>query len=87
MVELLSIFVCVGSACHLKGSYNVIHQLQQMIEERQLGDRVEVKAALCLGKCTSAVSARVNGGEVVTLSKENVRSFFENDVMKKLMGQ
>lgn len=83
---MLSIFVCVGSACHLKGSYNIINQLQQIIEEKQLGEKVIVKAALCLGKCTDAVSARVDGGEVVSLSNENVRSFFEKNVIKKLKG-
>lgn len=80
----MSIFVCVGSACHLKGSYNLINQLQQIIEERRLGDEVVVKAALCLGHCTNAVSARVNGGEVVSLSNENLAGFFEKNVMEKL---
>jgi NADH:ubiquinone oxidoreductase subunit E len=74
---MLSIYICVGSACHLKGSYNIIKLLQQIIEEKQLEDRVEIKAALCLGNCTNAVSARVDEGEVLSLSEENVRSFLK----------
>lgn len=81
---MVTIFVCVGSACHLKGSYNIINQLQQIIEEKKLGEEVIVKAALCLGNCTNAVSASIDNGEVVSLSKENVRSFFEKDVMGKM---
>ncbi len=81
---VVTIFVCVGSACHLKGSYNIINQLQQIIEDKNLGEEVAVKAALCLGNCMNAVSASIDGGEVVSLSNENVRSFFEKDVMEKL---
>lgn len=48
MDKLLSIFVCVGSACHLKGSNNIINRFQQIIEERQLGEKVVIKADIQL---------------------------------------
>lgn len=73
----MTIYVCVGSACHLKGSYNIINDLQKMIEEKKLGEKVTIKAALCLGKCTEAVSVKVDDNEVVSLSEKNVRCFFE----------
>lgn len=82
----MSIFVCVGSACHLRGSYNIINRLQQLIEDSHLEDRVEIKAALCLGKCTDAVSVRVGEGEVVSLSRENIDSFFKETVIGKVDG-
>ena len=36
--------VCIGSSCHLKGSYNVIQVFQKMIEENSLHDKVEFSA-------------------------------------------
>ena len=30
---MMVINVCIGSACHLKGSYNIVSELQEMIEE------------------------------------------------------
>ena len=33
--------VCVGSSCHLKGSYDVIQKLKEMIEENKLEDKIE----------------------------------------------
>lgn len=80
----MSIYVCVGSACHLKGSYNIINELQQLIEEKQLGEKVTVKAALCLGKCTKAVSVRIDDSEIISLSVENVRPYFEKLFQEKL---
>lgn len=80
----MTILVCVGSACHIKGSYNIIHQLQHIIEEKQLEEKVVVQAALCLGKCTKAVSVMVDNDEIISLSAEEVRDFFEKVVMEKL---
>jgi len=31
---MLEIKICVGSSCHLKGSYNVINEFQHLIEEK-----------------------------------------------------
>ncbi len=82
---MTDIYVCVGSACHLKGSYNIINQLQQLIEENQLGDRVEIKAALCLGNCTNAVSVRIGeDGGIISLSNDNIKSFFEKEILEKI---
>ena len=40
---MVNLSVCIGSACHIKGSYNMISMFQQMIEENQLHDKVELK--------------------------------------------
>ncbi len=81
----MNLYVCVGSACHLKGAYNIIGELQQIIDEKNMGHRVVIKAALCLGRCSTAVSVRVNEeGEIFSLSMDTVRSFFEDVIMKNL---
>lgn len=69
--------VCIGSACHLKGSYNVINKLQDIIKERKLEDKILVKAAFCLGKCTKAVAVRVDNDEVQSLNEAEVEMFLE----------
>ena len=45
---MVEVSVCIGSSCHLKGSYNVIQAFQQMIEENGLHDKVDFKATLCM---------------------------------------
>ncbi len=81
---MVTINVCIGSACHLKGAYNVIKNLQHIIEERQLIDKVIVKAAFCLGECTKAVSVRVDDDRVVSVGEETVKEFFEQYVVGRL---
>lgn len=69
--------VCIGSACHLKGSYNVINKLQDVIKEKALEEKITVKAAFCLGECTKAVSVKVDDYEVQSLREDGVETFID----------
>jgi len=81
---LITINICIGSACHLKGAYNVIKGLQKIIEERNLEDVVSVKAAFCLGECTESVSVKVDDDRVVSVSEKTVEEFFNDNVSRRL---
>lgn len=81
---MITINICVGSACHLKGSYKVINNLQRLIEENNMENKVEIKAAFCLGECTKAVSVRVDEGPVVSVSADTTGEFFNEYVVGRL---
>lgn len=81
---MMQLKVCIGSACHVKGSYNVINTFQQMIEQHGLFEQVELQAVFCLGHCTESVSVKINEGEVCSVSGATARSFFETEVLGKL---
>lgn len=81
---MVVISVCIGSACHVKGSYNVINTFQQIIEEKNLSDKVELKAVFCLGHCREAVSVKIDEGEVYSVSGLTARTFFESEIIPKL---
>lgn len=80
---MLTISVCIGSACHLKGSYNVITSLQELINHHRLKEKVEIKGAFCLGNCTQAVSVNFNE-KLFSVSTSNVGEFFTNEVLTHL---
>ena len=46
----MKITVCIGSSCHIKGSRQVGEQLQYLIKENNLGDKVELVGTFCIGK-------------------------------------
>lgn len=69
--------VCVGSACHVRGSYNVIDTLTNLIVEERLEDVVELKACFCLNNCLEGVSASIEGDDRVhSFSKDGVAEEF-----------
>jgi len=84
---MVTISICVGSACHLKGSYKVIEGLQKLIKENKVDQRVEIKGAFCIGRCTEGVSAMVNDEEFFSLNEKNVDSFFHETIMPGLVNE
>ena len=55
----MNVYVCVGSSCHLKGSYDIIMLMKDALRDRGLEEKVNLSAAFCLGKCTDGVSIKV----------------------------
>ena len=49
--KMIELSVCIGSSCHIKGSYNVIQTFQQMIEENNLHGQVDFKGTFCMKQC------------------------------------
>ncbi len=79
----MKITVCIGSSCHIKGSRQVVEQLQELVEKHQLQDKVELAGTFCMGKCQQGVCVTVDD-EFFSVSPETVQSFFEENVLKKL---
>ena len=77
----MKITVCIGSSCHIKGSRQVVEQLQYLIHENNLGDKVELGGTFCMGKCQQGVCVTVDG-ELYSVSPETAKSFFEEYILK-----
>ncbi|WP_144428539.1 (2Fe-2S) ferredoxin domain-containing protein [Defluviitalea phaphyphila] len=75
--------VCIGSACHLKGAYEVVSILEQLIKKNNLQDKIIVKGSFCLGNCTKAVSVRINN-KIYSVQPETVQDFFEKELRRKV---
>ena len=79
----MKITVCIGSSCHLKGSRQVVEQLQNLIARNDLGDKVELGATFCLGKCQQGVCVMVDE-ELHSVSPDTVEEFFNDAVKAKV---
>lgn len=79
--------ICIGSACHLKGSYQVIQTLKGLIESEHLEDRITLKSSFCLGACSGAVSVQINNDPVEAISPEETLSFYNTRIKGGLMDE
>lgn len=77
---MITITVCIGSSCHLGGSYDVVSKLKQLINENDLADKVDIQASFCFGKCTDGVCAKINDGPVFSINEDNVAEFFNEHI-------
>jgi NADH:ubiquinone oxidoreductase subunit E len=80
---MLKITVCIGSSCHIKGSRQVVEQLQYLIAENNLGEKVELGGTFCMGKCQQGVCVTVNDA-FHSVSPETVDEFFAKEVLAKV---
>ena len=80
----MKVFVCVGSSCHLKGSYHVLEAFQQAIAEHQLEDEVTLSAAFCLGYCRDGVSIKVDEEIVTGVTLDTFDGIFQERILRKL---
>ena len=79
----MKITVCIGSSCHIKGSRQVVEQLQYLVSEHKLGDKVELGGTFCMGKCQAGVCVNVDE-DFHSVTPETVESFFETQVAAKV---
>ncbi len=79
----MKITVCIGSSCHIKGSRSVVEQLQYLIEENDLGDKIELGGTFCMGNCQKGVCVNVDE-EFFSVTPDSVKEFFENNIKAKM---
>ena len=78
----MKVTVCIGSSCHIKGSRQVVEQLQSLIAEHNLGDKVALGGTFCLGNCQQGVCVTVDD-VFHSVSPETVNEFFSNEILGK----
>ena len=82
-MDKLTITICIGSSCHLKGSKQIIQKLESLIKETGVSDRVTLNGSFCIGECVKGVCVKLNE-TVFSLKPETTEEFFRNEVMGRL---
>ena len=79
----MKVTVCIGSSCHIKGSRQVVEQLQYLIGKNNLGDKVVLGGTFCMGKCQQGVCVTVDN-DFYSVTPETVAEFFEKNIKSKV---
>lgn len=79
----MEIKVCMGSACHIKGSPNIAKKLQALLKEKGLDGKVSLKGSFCMGPCDKGVVITVDGKVFYYISENNVEDFFYKEILKR----
>ena len=78
---MIELSVCIGTSCHLKGSYNALQTFLSLIEEYRLHDQIELKSTFCLKQCAYAGVGVVLQGESYRVMPDEASAFFRNTVL------
>lgn len=79
----MKITVCIGSSCHLKGSRQVVEQLQYLIAQHNLKEKIDLGGTFCMGNCQNGVSVTLDD-KLYSLSPDTTKDFFEKEVLPKV---
>ena len=80
----MKVTICIGSACHLKGSREIIQKMQQLVAANQVSDKVDLNGAFCSGNCVKEGVCVTVDGTLFSLKPEDCGEFFEKEIMGRL---
>ena len=79
----MKVTVCIGSSGHIKGSRHVVEQLQQLIADNKLEDKVELGGTFCMGNCQQGVCVSVDDA-FFSVSPDTAAQFFADEILAKV---
>ena len=79
----MKITVCIGSSCHLKGSRQIVEELQYLVAKNNLKEKVELGGTFCMGDCKNGVCVTLDDKKF-SLTPETTAEFFEKEVLSKV---
>jgi len=79
----MTLTVCIGSSCHLKGSKKVAQTFERLITENNLREKVNFHAAFCMGNCQNGISVSLDD-TVYSVTPETAEEFFRCEVLSRI---
>lgn len=76
---MLSVKICIGTSCYLKGAYNVLQYFQHEIEAKNLHDKIDITGSFCMGNCGHGVTLSINE-KIYAVAPEDAPKFFKETI-------
>lgn len=78
---MITVSVCLGSACHLRGANGVLDAFLSLVGRYGAEARVQMAGNFCQGRCTEGVVVQI-GDEVFTrVTRDQVHDLFVKHVL------
>ena len=75
---MLTVTVCVGSSCHLKGARDVIARFNGLLTRHGLTEKVLLKGSFCMERCGEGINWQIQDEPVTSASRaEALETFWE----------
>lgn len=81
---MITVTVCVGSSCHIKGAREMIARFQDFLTKKGCQDKVELKGAFCMEHCGEGINWKINEEIITSASVEQGAKMFRKRVLKAL---
>lgn len=84
---MVTVTVCVGSSCHIKGAREVIETFNDLLRQHRLGDRVVLKGAFCMERCGEGINWQIDEEPITSEGKSEAIETFRARILEPLLRQ
>jgi len=84
---MITVTVCVGSSCHIKGAREMITRFNDFLTKEGLEDKVELKGTFCMEHCGEGINWKINDEIFSSSSVKDGAEMFQKKVLEALNGR
>lgn len=81
---MLTVTVCVGSSCHLKGAREVIVRFNDLLTRYGLTEKVLLKGSFCMERCGEGVNWQIDDEPVTSVGEADAVETFWDRILTPL---
>lgn len=81
---MITVTVCVGSSCHIKGAREMISRFKDFLSKEGLEDKVELAGSFCMERCGEGINWMINDEILSSPSVEEGAETFREKVLALL---
>ena len=81
---MITVTVCVGSSCHIKGAREMITRFNDFLTKEGLEDMVELKGSFCMERCGDGINWMIGDEILSSASAEEGAEMFRKKVLAAL---
>ncbi len=81
---MVTVTVCVGSSCHLKGARGVIERFSKLLARHDLADEVVLKGSFCMERCGEGVNWQIDDEPLTSADEAEAVAVFRRRVLEPL---
>ncbi|HAP31779.1 MAG TPA: hypothetical protein DCQ14_01795 [Firmicutes bacterium] len=79
---MVTVQICVGSSCYLRGAPRIIDKLQELVADHGLSNRLILKGSFCLEQCTKGgVTLFINDDLLTGVRYEDIPELFASKIL------
>ena len=79
---MVTVTVCVGSSCHVKGARDMIMHFNDMLNEHRLEGKVELQGSFCMERCGEGINWQIDDEPFTSYNVEDAVRIFEERIVK-----
>ena len=81
---MVTVTVCVGSSCHVRGARQVIARFNELLTRHGLHDKVLLKGSFCMERCGEGVNWQIDDEPLTSASDQDAVETFGKRVLEPM---